>query len=502
MMTPTENACRNGQEYSKTTSKDHKKSKGQFFTPAKISNFMAGLSKLPLKRSIKICDPGCGPAILTCSLVEKLVEDGYKEITADLFETDSDLFDLTIKNLEYLKNFCLERDVKLSFKLITTNFLIYVSDNLKEVTESYDLVISNPPYFKLKKGDVNIHAVSYYLDGITNIYAGFIAASIRICKISGECIFIVPRSFTSGLYFKTLRNFLFRESRIKAVHLFDSRTKTFKEDKVLQETVIFKTTNNEGTLTEISVSNGLSDLDEAKSFKYQITDLVDINSENKILHLPKNDDDFQLIQKIKRLQFRLSDHNIKVSTGRVVAFRSKSFISKSENVLSVPLIWGDNIKEQLLCWPLKSSKREQYISSEAGNLLIPSANYVVQRRFSAKEDKKRLICAPLLKSNFKFELIGLENKTNFFYKVNSRFTDEQVYGLSTLLNSSIYDSYFRMINGNINVSATEMRLLPLPSLEVIERLGKRMIGRGLNVKEIDDLVDEIVFTENLILEVA
>jgi adenine-specific DNA-methyltransferase len=151
---------------------------------------------------------------------------------------------------------------------------------------------------------------------------------------------------------------------------------------------------------------------------------------------------------------------------------------------------------------LKSSKREQYISSEAGNLLIPSANYVVQRRFSAKEDKKRLICAPLLKSNFKFELIGLENKTNFFYKVNSRFTDEQVYGLSTLLNSSIYDSYFRMINGNINVSATEMRLLPLPSLEVIERLGKRMIGRGLKVKEIDDLVDEIVFTENLILEVA
>jgi adenine-specific DNA-methyltransferase len=299
-----------------------------------------------------------------------------------------------------------------------------------------------------------------------------------------------------------LRNFLFRESRIKAVHLFDSRTKTFKEDKVLQETVIFKTSNNEGTLTEISVSNGLSDLDEAKSFKYQITDLVDINSENKILHLPKNDDDFQLIQKIKRLQFRLSDHNIKVSTGRVVAFRSKSFISKSENVLSVPLIWGDNIKEQLLCWPLKSSKREQYISSEAGNLLIPSANYVVQRRFSAKEDKKRLICAPLLKSNFKFELIGLENKTNFFYKVNSRFTDEQVYGLSTLLNSSIYDSYFRMINGNINVSATEMRLLPLPSLEVIERLGKRMIGRGLKVKEIDDLVDEIVFTENLILEVA
>jgi hypothetical protein len=59
-----------------------------------------------------------------------------------------------------------------------------------------------------------------------------------------------------------------------------------------------------------------------------------------------------------------------------------------------------------------------------------------------------------------------------------------------------------MINGNINVSATEMRLLPLPSLEVIERLGKRMIGRGLKVKEIDDLVDEIVFTENLILEVA
>lgn len=492
-MNPTEFAYNSGLTYSKKTLSSHKKSNGQFFTPIKIADFMASISSQEFDADVRVCDPGCGPGILTCSLVKRLIEKGVRKIEIDLFETDLGLKETLNKNLDYLVKYCKQRDVRIEYTIHYDNFLIYVASNLKEMTESYDVVISNPPYFKLRKDDINIKAVGYYVNGITNIYSGFIAASIQICKISGECIFIVPRSFTAGLYFKTIREFIFKETRIKRVHLFHSRTKTFKEDKVLQETVVFKTSNNEGTKTEISVSDGLSDLGTTKVFEYQITDLVDLESEDKVLHLPKDYEDFAIIEKIRNLKFKLSDHQIKVSTGRVVAFRAKSFINTSNSDQNVPLLWGDNIKNEKVIWPLKNTKRPQYISENASNLLVPLNNYVIQRRFSAKEDQKRLVCAPLLKSNFNTDLVGLENKTNFFYRINSDFTDDHVIGLSALLNSSIYDSYFRMINGNINVSATEMRLLPMPSLEKIELIGTSILKNDINSDQIENLIEKIIF---------
>ena len=501
-MSPTQHATQQGLSYSEGTDKFHKKSKGQYFTPPEVAHFMASLAGVQDTSQVKVCDPGCGHAILTCSLTERLVELGAKSIHADLFETDEALLPVIQENLEFLSSYCAQRKVSFTYNIVTENFLLYTALHLEEMTESYDVVISNPPYFKLNKDDPNITAVSAYVEGITNIYAGFIAASVKICKVSGECVFIVPRSFTAGLYFKSLRGFLFRETRIRRVHLFASRTKTFKADKVLQETVIFKTNNNEGTTTEVSVSEGINDLGSNVVQSYQISDLVDLQSEDKVLHLPESEEDFELIQRLRTLEYRLIDHGIKVSTGRVVAFRAKEFIQELEEPTSVPFIWGDNIKTQLLQWPLSKTKRAQFIDSAAGKLLVPIGNYVVQRRFSAKEDKKRLVCAPLIGERFRYEDIGLENKTNFFYRIKAAFTIDQVVGLSALLNSSIYDRYFRLINGNINVSATEMRLLPMPALAVIEQIGQRVAEAEQDIELIDEIVAATLFADQVMMEAA
>jgi len=39
-------------------------------------------------------------------------------------------------------------------------------------------------------------------------------------------------------------------------------------------------------------------------------------------------------------------------------------------------------------------------------------------------------------------------------------------GICALLNSTLFDNYFRTFNGNINVSATEVREIPLPPLKI------------------------------------
>jgi adenine-specific DNA-methyltransferase len=49
---------------------------------------------------------------------------------------------------------------------------------------------------------------------------------------------------------------------------------------------------------------------------------------------------------------------------------------------------------------------------------------------------------------------------------------DEARGLARVLSSREYDDYFRICNGNTQVGASEIRELPLPSLENIVRLGR------------------------------
>ncbi len=69
---PVDYAERLASYYSSLVSQTHKKSKGQFFTPGKIARFMGDVQCVGTK-NIRILDPGCGTAILSCGLIENLV---------------------------------------------------------------------------------------------------------------------------------------------------------------------------------------------------------------------------------------------------------------------------------------------------------------------------------------------------------------------------------------------------------------------------------------------
>ncbi|CAA0239212.1 N-6 DNA methylase [Tenacibaculum maritimum] len=100
---PSQFADRLGVEYASSVSKEHKKGKGQFFTPTEISSFMGRIASQPKSKNIIILDPGCGTAILTCSLIEKLIEFDLESIELVAYETDFKLFAYT-EQLDYLIN--------------------------------------------------------------------------------------------------------------------------------------------------------------------------------------------------------------------------------------------------------------------------------------------------------------------------------------------------------------------------------------------------------------
>lgn len=247
---PTEYADRLGIAYSSQIKPEHKKNLGQYFTPASVADFMASFAKA-VKQNIRILDPGCGIGILSCSLIEKIVvtNANVNEIYLVAFENDNDLLEFTNLCLGHLSDWLKTKGVKFAYFLCKNDFILHNSlilekhDVIKE--EKYDFVITNPPYFKLNKKDERVVATQSIICGQPNIYSIFLMISARLLNANGKLIFITPRSFTSGSYFRSFREQLLNVVDITNIHLFISRKVAFERDKVLQENIIMVATRKE-----------------------------------------------------------------------------------------------------------------------------------------------------------------------------------------------------------------------------------------------------------------
>lgn len=504
---PSQFADRIGLEYSQLLKQTHKKERGQFFTPIGIAEFMASLHDFK-STHLRILDPGCGTGILTCSLVENMIDNNTDLLSIDLvaYETDVELKSRCLEVLKYLKEWLEEKHISFNYYLCVHDFVLDNSETLNNTNniflknkEPFDIIISNPPYFKLSKEDLRNQAAKPIISGQLNIYSIFMAISAKLLKPGGELIFITPRSFASGGYFKAFRVLFFNTVELEKIHLFISRKDTFNRDNVLQETMILKAKRKGNIdinkLVEVSTSHGLKDIKNPKVKFFTYQDLIDLNSKEKILHIPSNDNEEIILDIIKEWSGTLGKYNIEISTGPVVAFRAWDTIQNTfTNGNLAPLFWLHNVKKMELNWPINKTDKGQYIEiqDQTRPILIPNKNYILLRRFSSKDDKSRLIAAPYFSNFIKADYIGVENKVNYIYRPNDNLDRDEVVGLCALLNSDLFDNYFRTFNGNVNVSATELRSMAFPALESIKEIGNKIIlSNDYAVENVNKIVNEI-----------
>ncbi len=488
---PSQFAERVGMEYADTSIQTDKKHKGQFFTPLAIAEFMGRLATPPKKNTVSVLDPGCGLAILSCALIEHLVEcSNLDRITLILFETDNRLALLTENVLDHLKSWCIDKKVELEYEFKDSDFVLEYCDSLMDEgtifsclpeAGKFDYIISNPPYFKLPKDDVRSRSCACIIDGQTNIYALFMAICAKLLAYRGQMIFITPRSFASGRYFRSFRNFLFRRVHIDFIHLFNTRRDTFAKDSVLQELVITRMRPFVGSSNVIvSYSHGILDLNSSRQKEYVASDIVDVFSDEKVVYLPVDNRDEAVLGLFRSWNGNMEKYGIKISTGPVVAFRASDYITSESGSNTVPLYWLHNVEKMLCDHPIQKKGKGQYIvvAPETKKVLLPNKNYILLRRFSSKDDSSRLIAAPYFGNMSHYEFIGIENKLNYIYRPKGHLRRDEVMGLTALLDSEIFDVWFRTFNGNINVSATELRMMPLPPMETIREIGRKIILRN------------------------
>jgi adenine-specific DNA-methyltransferase len=321
----------------------------------------------------------------------------------------------------------------------------------------------------------------------------------KLLKTDGELIFITPRSFSSGNYFRAFRDEFFKTIILDTIHLFDSRKDAFNRDNILQETLIMKGTKTDvnGLIYNVLLTHscGIKDLASVVKKVYRINELINFNSTEKILHLPTSETEDNIIKLFKSWKGSLHKYSFEISTGPVVSFRTTKYLyetdHETENIKLVPLYQLHNTSKMHFEWPVYRNHKPQYIQlcEESRTLLIPNKNYIFLRRFSSKDDKSRLVATPYFIDISQSELIGVENHLNYIYRPKGHLDRNEILGLSSLLNSDLFDRYFRTFNGNINVSATELREMPLPPIEDIKEIGNQIIIKNdFSQTSVDEIV--------------
>ena len=513
---PTAYADRVGEWYSQQKSYEHRKSYGLYLTPLLVAEFMARRITVN-SPTLRILDPAAGAGILSCAAVEALSQHASRPTSIELvaYEVDRDLLAPLLAVLEYLAEWCEAFGMTVVPKVQVGDFIIAHARMLRtlglasarrRMGGKFDIVISNPPYFKISKADPRAKAASKVVHGQPNIYALFMLVGALLLRKHGDFVFITPRSFASGPYFRQFRHVFFGLIRLTEVHVFNSRTDTFRRDEVLQENVILSGTrqnayeqNRLSARLIISTSNGVRELGECHRREMSLTTALELGSSNRFLRLPVSERDHQALATVDSWPGSLHGFGLDISTGPVVAFRAANCVTKTGKVpeTHVPLLWMSHVQAMRATWPLGQHKGEYIARPGTETILVPNRNYVLLRRFSAKEETRRLVAAPYAAAQFPSAEVGFENHLNYIHRPGGTLSEDEAWGLAALYNSDLLDAWFRAVNGSTQVSATELRAMKLPAHESIIALGKRVKNLPVPTVDLDHLVMESLSERSL-----
>jgi adenine-specific DNA-methyltransferase len=353
--------------------------------------------------------------------------------------------------------------------------------------ERFTHAILNPPYKKI--GSHSRHRLLLREVGIetVNLYSAFVALALSLMEIGGQIVAIIPRSFCNGPYYRPFREYVLARGAIRHLHLFGSRDKAFKDDGVLQENVIMllERGGQQGDVT-VSTSNddGFSDY---VAHVYPFDQIVLSGDNERFIHIPTSPD-LHATGLPASFSCSLTEIGVDVSTGPVVDFRVKEFLRNMPEPGAVPLLYPAHFVGQSMMWPKEGMKKPNALMrlAETEKSLYPRGFYTVARRFSSKEEKRRIVANLVRPDAFEAPMLGFENHLNVFHERKHGLAEDLARGLNIFLNSTLVDECFRRFSGHTQVNATDLRLMKYPSRAVLEELGRWAKDKGqLTQEQID-----------------
>lgn len=457
---------------------------GQFMTPTSVADFMAGLFPPPANHPIRLLDAGAGIGSLTSAFLERWGHGNGSGIEVTAFEIEPAL---RLRLAETLAHYRHALSVEAhshgaDFIEAAVNWLQF------EAAPRFTHAILNPPYKKIGAQSRHRHLLRAVGIETVNLYSAFVALAMALMAPGGQIVAIVPRSFCNGPYYKPFREFLLARCAIRHLHLFDARDKAFRDDAVLQENLILMLERG-GAQGDVTVSTSTDDsFADYATHVYPFSRIVYPNDAEGFIHVPTGAEETGG-DLPDAFCHTLADIGVEVSTGPVVDFRLKEHLRDLPDDECVPLLYPAHFAGQAIEWPKPGGKKPNAIklNGETRKWLFPAGHYALTRRFSSKEEKRRIVAATVDPRGLPSDWIAFENHLNVFHQAKQGLPEDLVRGLAAYLNSTMVDAHFRRFSGHTQVNATDLRRMRYPSRNTLEALGRwAKTHNGVSQKTLDE----------------
>lgn len=434
----------------------HRSTFGQFFTPGRVADFMASL--FSFKGFTYLLDPGAGIGSLTAAIATKATRP-LKAVCYEIEPAFQEGLRTTLQHLPTIQATALNRDfIQHTVELVAAG-----------QQPGYTHAILNPPYKKINAHSIHRLLIRKLGVETSNLYTCFLACTVMLCAPGAQVVAIVPRSFMNGPYFKPFRYWLLDRAAITHIHVFDSRDRAFSDDDVLQENVIVRLIV-QGQQRDVVVSASHDQtFTDVRRHTVPFSEIVTPDDDEKFIHIPS----WGSPKESNMSGQTLRELGLDVCTGPVVDFRLRSHLRAEPSAETAPLLYSTHFVDGLLQWPKRSRKPNAIMRNpETERWLMRKGCYVVLRRFSSKEEKRRVVAYLLDGSTLPGDVIGFENHLNVIHQNRNGLDIELARGLCAYLNSQAVDDYFRTFSGHTQVNATDLRRLKYPTVEELRLMGR------------------------------
>lgn len=470
---------------------------GQYFTPTPTARLMASMFANRFS-ALRLLDAGAGVGSLTAAWIAEVCARDRKpsDIAVTAYEIERSFIPYLKETLTTAQQECERVGVRLRWEVLEEDFIdagsVMLSDDLFAAPRRlFTSAILNPPYRKIRSDSSARRRLRHAGIETGNLYTGFLAIVVRLLESGGELVAISPRSFCNGPYFRRFRKAFLDDMSLRRVHVFDSRDRAFRDDEVLQENVILHAVKARQK-TNVVVSSSVGPEDQHLVMrKVNYDEVVRPSDSDSFIYIVPDELSDRVGSLMATFTASLSDLSLEVSTGRVVDFRAQEFLRQRPDERTVPLVYPANFAAGFVAWPVKTRKPQAILATaKTDNLLVPSGWYVLVKRFSAKEERRRVKAAIYDPARIKTMRVGFENHLNYYHRLGRGIPRDLARGLAAFLNSRLVDLYFRQFSGHTQVNATDLRSLKYPPLIALERLGAHIEESFPDQRELDRLIEK------------
>ena len=158
------------------------------------------------------------------------------------------------------------------------------------------------------------------------------------------------------------------------------------------------------------------------------------------------------------------------------------------------MILPRHCRDGFVQWPQKSRGVPNSLSASGADdeVVMPSGWYVLVKRFSSKEERRRVVASLFDPNRLNADRVAFDNKLNVVHRRNAGLPEPLAKGLAVFLNSSVVDSFFRQFSGHTQVNAGDLRSFKFPDADTLARLGDSVSDLMPSADEIDNLVNREV----------